>query len=467
MNNQDLPDFEQFLSENRKLATASEDELREELESRNLKKPFPLHVFNDKIKPYLDALHKEYDLPRSYIGLGLLCAYSTAIGTGYHVEIQKIGKIFLPIWACLEGISSSGKSLVMNQVFKPHLDRQKEYDDAWKTENLDSESSEADTPDLKQLIYRDSHVQTLIRYVMPSNPKGILKDADEILEWINGMNQLSRKEGTDEQFWMSAWNCKAYTAIRARNQKFHLSRPFVNVFGGIQPSVLHKIFKNDRDKTGFVFRLLFAVPEVIKIAEVNLEFDMPEEFESIHKSSINRLLDELEVGSDVDEYSKKVKLSSSAVRIYSQWSRNKQRMVNRLQDSSDKEIQAGIHGKIKEYCLRFSALLHLADISYTPGLRFGVLEEVEGSTMERAIELSEYFFESAINVSERVSNSVTAPVDVLRFASYSKAGFSFQKIGDLEFSKNSSTAASRKKLAERTIKKMIKDYPKIFNAVTK
>ena len=457
-------DFDKFEADHSRLATASEEELRNELESRDLKKPFPLHVFNNSIKPYLDALHKEYDLPRSYIGLGLLCAYSTAIGTAYHLEINKIGKIFLPVWACLEGISSSGKSLVMNQVFKPLLERQDEYDREWEKSMKGQDYSEKDAPDLKQLIYRDSHVQTLIRYVMPANPRGILKDADEILEWINGMNQLSRKEGTDEQFWMSAWNCKSYTAIRARNQKFHLSRPFVNVFGGVQPTVLYKLFKNDRDKTGFVYRLLFAVPEVIKIANVNLEFDMPEEFELIHKKSIDRLIDDIKVEGDVDEFGKKAVLSSKAITLYKGWKARRHNLINRLSDISEKETQAGVFGKITEYCLRFCAILHLADISYEKNLNFSASEEINLETMERAIDLADYFFDSALNVSERVSNTITAPVDVLRFAAYVKAGFSFQKVGDMEFNSKNSTPASRKKLAERTIKKMIKDFPRVFNA---
>ncbi|WP_421977879.1 DUF3987 domain-containing protein [Roseivirga seohaensis] len=461
------PEFDKFIKENPKLATASEEELREELESRSLSKPFPLHVFNEKIKPFLDALHNHYDLPRSYIGLALLTTYSTAIGVCYHLEVKKIGEIYLPIWACLEGISSSGKSLVMKQVFKPLIDKQKEYDK--EAGGLGEEAnSNGDGPDIKQIIYRDSHVQTLIRYVMPANPKGILKDADEILEWIHGMNQLSRKEGTDEQFWMSGWNCKPYTAIRARNQKYHLPSPFVNVFGGIQPSVLYKLFKNGRDKTGFIFRLLFAVPDRIKIADVDLDYDMPEEFEKIHKDSIDKLIEDLTVEKgDVSDYSKKIELSKDAIKEYRIWSTRRQNLVNRISDSDEMEIQAGILGKIKEYCLRFSAILHIADISYQADGFFGNNEVVSASTMARAIELADYFYESATNVSERVARTITAPPEVLRYASYANAGFSFQKMGDLEFNDKGSTPDSRKKKAERAIKKMIKDYPKVFRADAK
>lgn len=457
--------FESFIKQNANLATASEDELRAELELRNFKKPFPLHVFNDKIKPFLDALHNEYDLPRSFIGLTLLAAYSTAIGNCYHLSVKKIGKIYLPIWACLEGMSSSGKSLVLSQILKPLFDKQKVYDDQAQ-KCLEKTGNPPDK--MEQLIYRDSHVQTLIRYVMPDNPKGILKDSDEILEWINGMNQLSRKEGTDEQFWVSGWNCRPYTAIRANKQKYHLPNPFVNVIGGIQPSLIYKLFKNDRDTSGFIFRLLFAVPETQNIADINLDYDMPQEYEQVHSKSILSLVDELKAtSSKVEDYSKVLELKNEAIEEYKSWVTRRLNLTNRITDYKEKEIHAGILGKIKEYCLRFAAILHIADKSYEEFPIYRDPDFIDRSTVLKAIELADYFFESAANVSERVSKSVVAPPEVIRFASYTHAAFSFQKIGDLEFNTKGSTPEARKKKAERAIKKMIKEYPNVFRAVEK
>jgi hypothetical protein len=459
------PEFDKFIKENPKLATASEEELRGELESRSLSKPFPLHVFNDKIKPFLDALHNEYDLPRSYIGLTLLASYSTAIGNCYHLKVKKIGNIYLPIWACLEGMSSSGKSLVLSQILKPLFDKQKEYDEQAQ-KCLENTGKFPDK--MEQLIYRDSHVPTIIRYVLPDNPKGILKDSDEILEWINGLNQISKKEGTDEQFWVSAWNCRPYTAIRTDRQKYHLPSPFVNVIGGIQPSLIYKLFKNDRDTSGFIFRLLFAVPDVHNIADVNLDYDMPREYEKIHSNSIYNLVETLKATSlKADDYSNVLELKDDAIQEYKNWVTRRRNLTNRISDYKEKEIHAGILGKIKEYCLRFAAILHIADISYQGSPFYKDHDFIDRNTILRAIELAEYFFESASNVSERVARSITAPPEVLRYASYANAGFSFQKMGDLEFNDKGSTQDSRKKKAERTIKRMIKDYPKVFRADAK
>lgn len=455
------PNIRDF-SKNNKLAASSDQDLQDELERRKIRKPFPLDVFHENIKPFIANLVDEYDLPRAYVGLSMLSAYSSAIGSSYHVKLNKLGDIYFPVWACLEGISSQGKSLVMNQVFKPLFNIQEEIEKDWfdQIENMTDDAVQK-LPS-KQLIYSETHIPTLIKDVMPSNPKGILQDADEILAWVNGMNQLSKgsKEGTDEQFWMKSWNCKSHRKRLAGNKQFVIKRPFLNVFGGAQPSIMWKLFKNDRATTGFIFRLLFAVPEVSKIAEPSLTFDMPSEIEQMHEKSLRSLY--LDLPMDDDEDSRPMFVDVKALQIYHEWSREKITEINTKKDVIEKELTAGIMGKIKEYCLRFAGILHLSDKSYE-GREYGWSEKIDVSTMQRAIKLADYFYESAMDITERVNDKVIATPEVLRFSHYIKSGISFQKIGTMEYPDLSESAARMK--ASRVIKRYIKEYPKIFNAV--
>lgn len=461
-----IPSLQAFMTTNSSLASASDEELENEQEIRRLKSVFPLDAFNPKIKQFLNDLHKEYDLPRSYIGLAMLAAYSSAIGSAYHIKLNKIGNIYFPIWACLEGISSAGKSLVMNQVFKPHYDIQEEIEEEWFRE-IEGKTDDAVTRlPSKQLIYAEAHIPTLIKDVMPHNPKGVLQDADEILSWINGMNQLSKgsKEGTDEQFWMKSWNCKPHRKRLAGNKIFVIKRPFLNVFGGAQPSVMWKLFKNDRATTGFIFRILFAVPEKTKIAEPNLLYDMPEEYERLHQKCINSLYKGLPMDSDED--SRVMEIATKALRIYNEWARNKVYEVNNEKDDIMKELLAGIVGKMKEYALRFAGILHLADKAYD-GAKFEMHELITDDTMNRALKFADYFYESAKNVCERVNTSVIATQEVLQVASYVKAGYSFQKIGDMLFERTIKSESARRMRATRLVKKYIQEYPKVFGAEVK
>jgi hypothetical protein len=449
---------------NKGLPTATTEELQTELEKRKLMSPFPLEVFHPSIRPFLDSLHREYDIPRSYIGLSMLSAYSSAVGSAYHVRINKLGNMFFPVWACLEGISSAGKSVIMNQVFKPLYQIQDELEEEWfeKTGGM-SEDQIMRLPS-KQLIYGEAHIPTLIKDVMPHNPKGVLQDADEILSWINGMNQLAKggKEGTDEQFWMKSWNCKPHRKRLSGNKIFVIRRPYLNVFGGAQPSIMWKLFKNDRATTGFIFRILFAVPEIHKIADPNLLFDMPEELESLHRKCLTSLYKGLPMDEETD--SRPMTIDSHAMRIFKAWSDAKIREVNAQEDPYMLEMLSGIYGKMKEYSLRFAGLLHLADLAYE-GKPFGYFETIGAGTMERALKCADYFYASAKNVCERVNTSVIATPEVLRMATFVRAGYTYQQIGDREWPEISESA--RRIRASRLVKRFIQEYPKIFGADVK
>jgi len=453
--------FRNETSEKTSASTISTYDMEKELERRQLKNVFPLHVFHPKIRPFITMLHQYYDLPASFIGLSMLTAYSTAVGTSYAI-VQGNNHSYLPVWGCLEGISSSGKSLAIDMVLDPLYKIQDEFDKQYIEERRDEEWTK-EKSSIDTIIFRDVHIATLTRYVMPDNAKGALKISDEIMEWINGMNQLSRKEGTDEQFWLSAWNARNYSGIRAGKDKFVLPRVFVNIVGGIQPTITWKLFSKDRDTTGFIFRLLFAVPETVKIAQPDSSFIIPDEILQIHSKSLLDMYHGLQVN-DAHAPPKQLLFSRPALLLYEGWRRTRIVKINKMREIRAKDIHSGILGKISEYAKRFAALLHIANLSYD-NLFFGNSELINEQTMTDALELADYFYESAVVVYERVNDSIVAPPDVLRFAAYVHAGMSYHKIGKMEWPMLKDDSA--KKRAARTIKKMINKYPRVFRASEK
>lgn len=469
--NQERPSFDDHLrlahsSPDRAADAAglSTESLQAELEKRQAGNVFPLDVFHPAIKPYLTLLHKEMNLPRSFIGLSMLMAYSTAIGTGYAVESASGGNLYMPLWGCLEGISSSGKSLTADIILDPIHALQREYDREWNDLRNDrGDDFQAWKETMKQITFRDVHISTLVRSVMPDNPKGMLKLADEIMEFINGMNQLSRKEGTDEQFWLSAWDCRPYTGIRSGKDKFVVERPYANVLGGIQPTITWKLFKNDRDTTGFIFRFLFAVPEEVRIAQPNSSFVMPKELRELHFNTIQQMARQLNVENEYQE-PKKAILTKEASQLVEAWRSRRINLINRMDTVLEKDIHSGVLGKMSNYAKRFAGLLLVADLTY--GKDFYTDAHITADHMQRALRLADYFYDSAILVYERVNESIVAPAEVLRWATYVRSGFSMQKIGDLEFPQNNSESGRRVK-ASRELKKMIKQYPRVFNAQAK
>lgn len=450
------------------LATFTNDQLKSEVLNRQSRNMFPLHVFNAKIKPFLAALNKSYDLPASYIGTTLLSAYSTAIGTGFKVDSGNEDFIYLPVWACLCGISSSGGTVAINKLYQPLFKIQSDFDIEWKEKTNGLSREKQNQERMETVVFRDSHIPTLVRTILPDNPKGLCKHADELLEWINGMNQLTKKEGTDEQFWISAWNCTPYSGIRSGKDKFVIERPFVNVIGKAQYPILTKLFAKDRDTTGFIFRMLFALPEEDRISQREIDLMLPKEWIDLHERSLTRLYKDIKVF-DANDGMYCI-LDPPANKLLDQWRREKTRSINQVEDTNEKSIKSGILGKVSEYAYRFAAILHLADKTFDQDyesdfhIAFKQQELISTATMTRALALADYYYESANEVYDLVQKSLNAPPEVLATAFMVKRGKSNAEVGEMLYGSKTGTTKAR---ARRQIERWIRDYPRVFGAYSK
>jgi hypothetical protein len=456
--------FQDFLrTSNSEVSTASTADMLDELRKRsNGKNVFPLEIFHPRIKPYINELHSKMDVPRGFIGLCMLMTYSTAIGTAYAVSRNGSDRVNMSLWGCMNGISSSGKSMALDLIMKPLHDLQNELDEEWieKTSNL-TDYQRQQLP-FKTLVFRDIHVPTLIRSVMPFNPKGIMKEADEILEWINGLNGLTTKEGVDEQFWLSGWNGRKYSAVRSGNNSVVIKRVYANIIGGIQPELVPRLFKNDRGTSGFVFRILFAQPEITRIASPEDGYDIPVEYKAIHQQHITKLYKELPMEVDTDP--RVCLISKEALAVMRKWHDQRRHAIDRIQDSREMNIHSGILGKIKEYITRFAGILAVSDFAYNMAdtdTYFAKEIPITSEIMARAIKAGDYFFNEAVAVYEAVDNSVTAPLNILYMAQLFKMNKTLSQMAELIYKKRD---AAHKARINRELKRAIKDYPKVFGA---
>jgi hypothetical protein len=241
------------------------------------------------------------------------------------------------------------------------------------------------------------------------------------------------------------------------------------VIGKAQYPILAKLFAKDRDTTGFVFRMLFALPEVDKIAQRDVDFTMPEEWTLLHQKSLNRLFKDLPVN-EILEDPKRCIIDPAAKKLLDQWRREKTKTINRIDNSTEIKIKAGILGKVSEYALRFSAILHLSDKTFDPAYdgdfqtNFRRDEFISIATMERALLLADYFNESANEVYEMVQKALNAPPDVLATAFMMKRGKSFSEIGEMLYGTRND---KNKVKARRQVQRWIEEYPRAFGAYAK
>jgi hypothetical protein len=440
------------------LPSATDEQLKKETEKRFSNNIFPLGVFNEKLKPLIDILATKVDTPRSYIGLALLSSYSSAIGTAYVVR-NAIGDVCLCTWACFTGISSSGKSTAINIGYSPLTEIQRDFRMQRSNAFFENEEEKSNTK-LKYVLFKDVLVPTLVRTLMPDNPKGVTKQTDEILEWINGLNAYSKKESTDEQFYLSAWNNIPHSGLRGDKSEFSIEKTFCNIYGGIQPSALKELFKNNRGKTGFVFRILFTSPYDSKVSDPITDYEIPNEFKECHREAIRRLYFDKPVHSHYDKPDI-ILISPAANTIWNQWYKAKIFSINKMEDVMEREISSSIYGKIKEYILRFAGILHLMDKALDPTSVLLPIEEISEDTMKRAVLLGNYFFQTAEETYRFVNADKTVPPEVLQMVFYTRRGKSFSDIGELMY--GSKTEATKSK-ARRNYNKWIVEYPKQFNS---
>jgi hypothetical protein len=456
-----------------------EDMQNDQAALQAISNPYPLHVFHPKIKPFLHYLTSPdgFDIPSSFVGTDLLLTYSAAIGAGYLVSTNGEDGVPLVVWGCKIGISSSGKTLSWKKVGAPIMEIQDKFDQDWKDATKGLSNAQLVDMQMLTILLRDIYSPTLIK-LMPSNPKGMMKMHDELIEFINGMDGLSKKEGTDTQLFMSIWNCEPYTAIRSGNQKFTNPRPFVAIGGGTQYKILPKFFEKNRDTSGFVFRFLFCRPYHDRIAEPNTSFMMPADAKFFHHQSVTQMFHKITVD-DAYDNPRLIVVSHEASAFYNKWVKDKINMINAMPDLFDKDVRSSILGKIKEYILRFAGLLAISDVALNAGMGtdgnlkcfFGSEERIDSGIMQRAIQLGEYYYQEMVDIYDYVQTSIYCPKDVLEFSFLWKSG-KYKNLHDIYklvypgSDKKLSNDAMRKR-AERSLVDWIVKYPKVFNSNSK
>jgi hypothetical protein len=88
-------------------------------------------------------------------------------------------------------------------------------------------------------------------------PGGLVYLADELSALFLNMSRYSG--GEDKEFWLEAWNGKAFLQERVGRKPISVDHLMVAIVGGLQPDKLARSFDGDLD--GSYARLLFAWPD--------------------------------------------------------------------------------------------------------------------------------------------------------------------------------------------------------------
>jgi hypothetical protein len=359
---------------------------------------FPVEVFPELFRDIIIDANKALNFEMDYTGVAILSAVSTVVGTSAVLKIKDQWYDYSSFYIAMIGNAGVNKSHPLSQCFEElteidrtnieefrvKLKKYEDYEALTKKEKADLPVIEKPTL-IKSIL--NNFTPEILHQRLSENPRGCAIVTDELTTFLEGMNNYSK---TDQlSTFLSYWSNKSITIDRvSRPVPFHISRPFLNIIGTIQPRVLKRVFPASKIDNGFLQRFLFAFPhDSIKhpINDNEIDKEKIKSFKTFIKSfyyknivSINK-----ENGLPI---SKVYGFSPEAKVYFYEWQRNLTNEVN----ANRQNIKGEILSKFDIHFTRLALVLQIMEQSDN--------EEISLKAVKGAHQLCNYF----INCSFRV-----------------------------------------------------------------
>jgi len=373
--------------------------------------PFPVDALPGAVQQIIADTHENLNFPIDFIGASLLFAGAVAIGNSHRVEVKRTFQESAVLFLAIVAPPGSNKSHPLGFALKPiekhdtkvcaDYEREKmEYDRVMRARKQQGdETTEPPKPVLKKILFRDYTPEALIsshRF----NKRGIGVYAEEFAGWFKNFDKYKAK-GSEQEFWLSTWSGFPISVDRKTSDPLYISKPSIPVVGTMTPETIHELAGYNRDKNGFIDRVLFVMPDGIK-KEYWSRTDIKPETAGRWHDIITKLLSlPVEIDNEFNPVPKVLNFTEEAENLLWDWQKTNTDQSNDAED----EAMGGIYSKMDMYVPRFSLILELLRWSCGESDRQAIgIEAVQG-----AIKLGEYFKRSAVRVHSIITN--TNPLD--------------------------------------------------------
>ncbi len=220
--------------------------------------------------------------PPDFVAMPLLVELGTAIGNSRVIKLKEGWEESATVYGAVVADPGDKKTPAAKVVFEPafkqqaelrtkHLEKKERYEADLREHEKDKRECRRNgladpipptPPVMERTLVEDTTVEALAG-ILEDTRRGVAVARDELSAWVRSMDQYKAGgKGTDRQFWLSAWS-NNYVAVdrKHRDEPLILQRPFVGVFGAIQPAVLPELGEHRED--GLLDRFLFAYPEPV------------------------------------------------------------------------------------------------------------------------------------------------------------------------------------------------------------
>lgn len=419
-------------------STLSREAMMKELFRRETAEMFPLHVYPLELHAYIQELVGKMHIPKEFVGLFLMAAGSAAMGSYYMAEAHT-QRTFPAVWACAVGETSSGKTFAMDQIFEPFEQLEMEYmgenlddyQDRKRSADLQGEETDFSDYEEKQLIFKKGTFPAFLQKALKSNPKGVVLYKEEI---ITLMAEFNKKNNEDfEPFLLEAWSAKKpykYDKVSS-TRALIIPRTFTTLVGTTQPAMVKKIFANDRDYTGFTYRMLFALDKANLTLVPDVDYEPNYDAQARYRNMIFQLYKKLEVrlyGIKAQD-PKIVKCTRPAIMLLDRWKREHKSKADNLKDDDaiSRETYKGAFGKLGEYALRFALILAGMDEATKAYGEVANIQTISEEQMGRGLMVADYFMYSYMEVS-KIADTRRLPEEASLISNCLKRGMSYDRI---------------------------------------
>ena len=366
---------------------------------------FPVHVFPSKIQRIILELNTTCGFPIDYTASAMLAAISVAIGNTHRIEVKRNWQESAIVYIAIVGRPGDCKSHPLTFVMRPLVNADWKNNQEFQIKHCEYQQAVAMSrkerisagleefpKEPKRLRYLVSDVtQEGLSAIHSHNPRGLCLWVDELSAWFKNFTRYNT--GSEEQFWLSAFNGSTTMSDRKNCQNsIFIKRPFISVVGTIQKRLLTELANGERAANGFIDRILFAMTKSNgnpRWNEDEVRDDLDREWERI----LNRLLSvECVVNEEKEPIPTVMRFTADAKRRLYEW----QHENAALCDNEMSDNVVSFFCKLEIYVLRFCLILRL--------VRWAVSDKeprpsyIEDDDVAGVIELAEYFRSNALSV---------------------------------------------------------------------
>jgi hypothetical protein len=396
---------------------SSDDAVNSQVLKERIKKvPFPEEIYPNILLNSLRNLAKVISVEVDFVFCAALVVIGTGIGAKFKVSAKKGYSTLLNLWMAVIADTGMKKTPVFNALTKVLYEIQRRLTAKYEHElrlykmqssprNKAKTQSKASTngksaaplpaaiqsiddepippPENVAVITTDPTVEALIDRLKDS-PKGLLRFNDEIKVLIDGFDKYKGKSSGELEIYLSMFNGTTIKVDRVEKTKL-VPKPFLCVLGGIQPQKLQASFGTGTFDDGFCARFLFYMKDYI-FRELN-RTEWSDQDKKVWDNLINMLYDY----DQSHEYS----LGDEAWEVFKNYSNT----LTALSGYAPNKFK-GFPEKMETYSLRFAGIIHILGIFFEIGEN---TDTISKATMEKAVELSNFFLYQARQMFEAYS----------------------------------------------------------------